>query len=37
MPAFGTETILLVDDDNRIRDVAQEMIRMGGYEVIYSL
>ncbi len=34
MPAFGTETILLVDDDNRIRDVAQEMIEMGGYKVI---
>jgi nitrogen-specific signal transduction histidine kinase/ActR/RegA family two-component response regulator len=34
MPAFGTETILLVDDDNRIRNVAQEMIEMGGYKVI---
>ncbi len=34
MPAFGTETILLVDDDNRIRDVARAMIEMGGYKVI---
>jgi two-component system, cell cycle sensor histidine kinase and response regulator CckA len=34
MPAFGTETILLVDDDSRIRDIAQEMIKMGGYKVI---
>jgi two-component system, cell cycle sensor histidine kinase and response regulator CckA len=34
MPAFGTETILLVDDDKRIRDIAQEMIKMGGYKVI---
>jgi two-component system, cell cycle sensor histidine kinase and response regulator CckA len=34
MPAFGTETILLVDDDKRIRDVAKEMIEMGGYKVL---
>ena len=34
MPAFGTETILLVDDDKRIRDVARAMIEMGGYKVI---
>ena len=34
MPAFGTETILLVDDDDRIRDVGRAMIEMGGYKVI---
>jgi PAS domain S-box-containing protein len=34
MPAFGTETILLVDDDDRIRDMAREMIEMGGYEAL---
>ncbi len=34
MPAFGTETILLVDDDTRIRDIAREIIEMGGYTVI---
>ena len=36
MPTFGTETILLVDDDNRIRDVAQNMIEMGGYKVLVA-
>jgi two-component system, cell cycle sensor histidine kinase and response regulator CckA len=34
MPAFGTETILLVDDDDRIRDLALQMIEMGGYKVL---
>lgn len=34
MPAFGTETILLVDDDVRIRDLAAEMLMMGGYDVV---
>jgi two-component system cell cycle sensor histidine kinase/response regulator CckA len=34
MPAFGTETILLVDDDDRIRDVGRQLIEMGGYQVI---
>jgi PAS domain S-box-containing protein len=34
MPAFGTETILLVDDDDRVRDMGQQMIKMGGYQVI---
>jgi len=33
MPAFGTETILLVDDDDRVRNMAQQMIEMGGYRV----
>lgn len=34
MPAFGTETIFLIDDDDRVRDMAQQMIKMGGYHVI---
>jgi PAS domain S-box-containing protein len=34
MPAFGTETILLVDDDNRIREMARQMIGVGGYDVL---
>ena len=34
MPAFGSETILLVDDDDRVREMAQEMIEMGGYTVL---
>lgn len=34
MPAFGTETILLVDDDDRIRVLAQQMIEVGGYTVL---
>lgn len=34
MPALGTETILLVDDDDRIRKVGRQMIEMGGYQVI---
>lgn len=36
MPAFGTETILLVDDDDRIRDMGTQMIEIGGYEVIVA-
>jgi PAS domain S-box-containing protein len=36
MPAFGTETILLVDDDDRIRDMGQQMIEIGGYQVILA-
>jgi len=34
MPAFGTETILLVDDDDRVRRVGRQMIEMGGYTVM---
>ena len=34
MPAFGTETILLVDDDDRIREMGKQMIEMGGYQVL---
>jgi CheY-like chemotaxis protein/two-component sensor histidine kinase len=34
MPAFGSETILLVDDDHRVRDMANQLIKMGGYRVL---
>ena len=34
MPAFGTETILLVDDDDRVLDMVRQMIGMGGYQVL---
>lgn len=34
MPAFGTETILLVDDDDRVREMAVQMIETGGYKVL---
>jgi two-component system, cell cycle sensor histidine kinase and response regulator CckA len=36
MPAFGDETILLVDDDDRVRAMAQEMIQERGYQVIIA-
>ena len=36
MPAFGTETILLVDDDERIREMGRQMIEMGGYKVLIA-
>jgi two-component system cell cycle sensor histidine kinase/response regulator CckA len=34
MPAFGTQTILLVDDDDRVREVGREMMEMAGYTVL---
>ena len=34
MPAFGTETILLVDDDARVRELGLQTIEMGGYQLI---
>ena len=34
MPAFGTETILLVDDEKSIRKMGEEMLRMVGYSVL---
>jgi len=36
MPAFGTETILLVDDDDRIRDTGRQLIEMSGYKVLIA-
>jgi PAS domain S-box-containing protein len=36
MPAFGTETILLVDDDDRVREMGRQMIQMGGYKVLVA-
>ncbi len=33
-PAFGSETILLVDDDVRIRELAAEMLVLAGYDVV---
>jgi two-component system, cell cycle sensor histidine kinase and response regulator CckA len=36
MPAFGTETILLVDDDDRVREMAQEMIEERGYQALVA-
>lgn len=36
MPAFGSETILLVDDDDCIRKMAQEMIQRHGYQVLVA-
>jgi two-component system, cell cycle sensor histidine kinase and response regulator CckA len=36
MPAFGTETILLVDDDDRVSEMGRQMIEMGGYRVIVA-
>ncbi|MFC1834602.1 response regulator [Thermodesulfobacteriota bacterium] len=34
MPAFGTETILLVDDDDRVREIVKKMEELGGYTVL---
>ena len=33
-PQGGTETILLVDDDEKVRDVGREMLLEYGYRVI---
>jgi two-component system, cell cycle sensor histidine kinase and response regulator CckA len=35
-PPAGTETLLLVDDDDRIREMAQEMIQRHGYQVMVA-
>jgi two-component system, cell cycle sensor histidine kinase and response regulator CckA len=36
MPAFGSETILLVDDDDRVREMARQLLDMGGYKVLVA-
>ena len=34
MPAFGTETVLMVDDESLIRAWAEELLSMAGYKVL---
>jgi two-component system cell cycle sensor histidine kinase/response regulator CckA len=34
MPAFGTETILLVDDEERIQELARGILSQAGYNVV---
>jgi len=34
MPAFGTETILLVDDEESIRDLGERILTQAGYTVL---
>ncbi|MFH0823768.1 MAG: response regulator, partial [Pseudomonadota bacterium] len=36
IPAFGTETILVVDDEESIRKLGEEMLRMAGYKVLMA-
>jgi two-component system, cell cycle sensor histidine kinase and response regulator CckA len=36
MPASGSETVLLVDDDDRVREMARQVIEMGGYTVLVA-
>jgi two-component system, cell cycle sensor histidine kinase and response regulator CckA len=33
-PIFGDETLLLVEDDSRIRELAEEMLELAGYRVL---
>jgi PAS domain S-box-containing protein len=34
MPEYGDETILIVDDDQMVRDLGREMLEWGGYKII---
>jgi two-component system, cell cycle sensor histidine kinase and response regulator CckA len=34
MPAFGTETILLVDDEDFVRDLGERILNRAGYKVL---
>lgn len=36
MPAQGSETVLLVDDDDRVREMTRQMIEIGGYKVVVA-
>jgi two-component system, cell cycle sensor histidine kinase and response regulator CckA len=36
MPVFGTETILLVDDDDRVREMGRQLIEIGGYKMLIA-
>src|SRR5262249_16864331 len=36
VPSSGGETILLVEDDDQVREVARQMLEMSGYVVLQS-
>jgi PAS domain S-box-containing protein len=36
MLASGSETVLLVDDDDRVREMARQVIEMGGYNLLVA-